>query len=146
MFQELDGLFGRLSESKMKSECVGSAWAKKRKDAATKLVTKRVPGWINFQDGKLVLNEVKAATVRRTFKLSVAGHGVQAIAKQLNKERVPVMGRKALRGRIMVWNDTVVYHVLKSRATHATKSEELITANQPTGTRSCGRSRFACRK
>ena len=95
MFQELDGLFGRLSESKMKSECVGSAWAKKRKDAATKLVTKRVPGWINFQDGKLVLNEVKAATVRRTFKLSVAGHGVQAIAKQLNNIR---------NGDILLWH------------------------------------------
>jgi len=105
------------SESKMKSERVGSAWAKKRKDAAFKLVTKRVPGWVTFNDCKMALDEAKAETVRRIFKLSIMGHGVQMIAKVLNKEQVPVMGRKSLRGRKIVWNETVVYHVLKSRAT-----------------------------
>lgn len=105
------------SESRMKSERVGSAWATKRKEAATKLVTRRVPGWVKVHDGKLVLNEVKAAVVRRIFSLCIAGHGVQAIARMLNGERVPVMGRKMLLSRKVVWNETVVYHVLKSRAT-----------------------------
>lgn len=104
------------SESRMKSERVGSAWARKRKDAATKLVTKRVPGWVEVRDDGLGLNEAKAAVVRRVFNLCIAGHGVQAIARTLNAERVPVLGRKAVRGRKVVWNETVVYHVLKSRA------------------------------
>ena len=106
------------SESEMKSQRVGAAWANKRKEAATKLVTRKVPGWIAVRDGKPVLDEVKAAVVRRIFALCIDGHGVQTIARTLNTERVPVMGRKAVRGRKVAWNETVVYHVLISRAAY----------------------------
>lgn len=105
------------SESKVKSERVGAAWAKKRKEAGTKVVTKKLPGWIRYGAGKLIVDKAKAATVRRIFDLAIAGHGVHAIAVALNADRVPVMGRKVFRGRPVAWNETVVYHVLKSRAT-----------------------------
>ena len=65
----------------------------------TKLVTKRVP----VREDGLALNEVKAAVVRRVFNLCIAGHGVQAIARTLNAVRV--LGRKAVRGRKVVWNE-----------------------------------------
>ena len=105
------------SESKVKSERVGAAWAKKRKDAASKVVTRRLPGWIRFTDGKLSLIHDRAAVVLRVFGMARDGAGVHAIATTLNTERIPVMGRKEFRGRPVRWNETVVYHLLTSRAT-----------------------------
>ena len=105
------------SESKVKSERVGAAWAKKRRDAAEKIVTKRLPGWIRYENGKLVLDDAKAVIVRRIFAMAIEGHGVHAIAKALNAEHVTTMGRRIFLGREVRWNETVVFHVLKSRAT-----------------------------
>ena len=105
------------SESKVKSERVAAAWAKKRRDAAEKIVTKRLPGWIRYENGKLVLDDAKAAVVRRIFAMAIGGYGVHAIAEALNADQVPTMGRQVFRGRAVKWNETVVFHILKSRAT-----------------------------
>ncbi len=105
------------SESAVKSKRVGAAWKKKQENAATELVTKRVPGWIDHVDGKLLLNEKKAAVVRRIFAATIAGTGLKDIARALNAERVPVFGRLAYRGRKVEWSTTAVYQVLISRAT-----------------------------
>jgi DNA invertase Pin-like site-specific DNA recombinase len=106
-------------ESEMKSKRVGTAWDRKRNEAADRVVTRKLPGWIVYDEAaaKLVLDPIKAVTVRRIFELARDGHGVGAIAKRLNAEGVPVMGRKEFKGRTVVWNETVVYYVLKSRAT-----------------------------
>jgi DNA invertase Pin-like site-specific DNA recombinase len=106
-------------ESEMKSRRVGSAWGRKRDEAAERIVTRKLPGWVLYDEaaGKLTLDPAKAATVRRLFKLARDGHGVGAIAKKLNAGGVPVMGRTVFKGRPVVWNETVVWHVLKSRAT-----------------------------
>ncbi len=104
------------SESKVKSERVGAAWAKKRRDAGERIVTRRLPGWIDYLDGRLALDEGKAGVVRRIFALAAEGRGVHAIPAVLNSEGVPTMGRRVFRGREVMWNETVVYHVLKSRA------------------------------
>ncbi|MCI0702210.1 MAG: recombinase family protein [Planctomycetia bacterium] len=104
------------SESKMKSERVSAAWARKQKEAAKRIVTRRLPGWIDYIDGKLVLNAAKAKTVRRLFKMSSEGMGVFAISKQLNAEKVPVIGRAFFKGRRMEWCQTSIYAILKSRA------------------------------
>jgi DNA invertase Pin-like site-specific DNA recombinase len=104
------------SESKMKSERVGAAWARKQKEAAEKIVTRRLPCWIDYTDGKLALNPVKAEVVRGLFALSRAGMGVFAIAKKLNAEKVPVIGRTHFKGRPMEWCMTSIYSILTSRA------------------------------
>ncbi|VTS03785.1 resolvase domain-containing protein : Recombinase OS=Nitrobacter hamburgensis (strain X14 / DSM 10229) GN=Nham_0143 PE=4 SV=1: Resolvase: Recombinase [Gemmata massiliana] len=105
------------SESKMKSERVGAAWARKQKEAATRVVTRRLPGWIDYVDGKLVLNSTKAAVVRRLFSMAHDGMGVFVISKKLNTENVPVIGRTHFKGRPMEWCQTSIYAILKSRAT-----------------------------
>jgi DNA invertase Pin-like site-specific DNA recombinase len=105
------------SESKVKSERVGAAWAKKHREAGEKIVTRRLPGWVRYVAGKLVLDDTKAAVVRRIFAMAIEGMGVHSIAEALNAEGVPTMGRRELKGRAVRWNETVVYHVLKSRAT-----------------------------
>jgi DNA invertase Pin-like site-specific DNA recombinase len=106
-------------ESEMKSRRVGSAWSRKREEAANRILTRKLPSWVVYNEtaGKLTLDPAKAGTVRRVFALAREGHGVGAIAKKLNADGVPVMGRKMFKGRTVVWNETVVWHVLKSRAT-----------------------------
>lgn len=119
------------SESAVKSERVGAAWAKKRANAGAKPVTRKLPGWVKAVGGegremkhtqpgevRLVLDPTGAATVRRVFDMALSGNGVHAIALALNADKVPVMGRKQFKGRAVRWNETVVYHVLCSRATY----------------------------
>ena len=72
------------SESKMKSERVGAAWKRKQKEAGTKIVTKKLPGWIAEKGGKLVLNG-HADTVRRIFALALEGHGARGIGGALGR-------------------------------------------------------------
>src|SRR5262249_3629927 len=118
------------SESEMKSVRVGAAWADKRQSAVerktqphkrqstvggTMLLTHNLPGWIREENGKLVLNE-HATTVRRIFALAIEGYGAIRIAAMLNKETVPVMSRSVFKGKKVVWNSTVVHHLLTSRA------------------------------
>lgn len=104
-------------ESEMKSKRVGDAWAEKRREAAERIVTRRLPGWVRYADGKLVLDPAKAATVRRVFGMAREGMGVHAIAQTLNGERVPVLGRTVFKRRPVVWSETSVYCLLTSRAT-----------------------------
>lgn len=121
------------SESKAKSFRVGQSWQNKHAEAATKVVTRKVPGWITYDEKTktLDLDEKKAAVVRRMFNMALAGDGVATIAKKLNADRVEVLGRTklAIRGqhdvlkdfkktRPVVWNETTVYHILKSTATY----------------------------
>lgn len=104
-------------ESERKSDRVGSAWANKRKNAASKVVTRKLPGWIRFNDGKLAIDPEAAKTVRRIFAMAREGLGVMVIAKRLNEEGVEVLGRKEFKGKPVVWSETVVYCILKSLAT-----------------------------
>jgi DNA invertase Pin-like site-specific DNA recombinase len=120
------------SESQMKSERVGAAWANKKRRAAERIVTRKLPGWVCVEgddvtldreqrrpvrDGdKLVLIPERAETVRRVYRLALAGHGVHMIAKMLNESGVPVLGRTEYKGRPVVWSETVVYHLLNTRA------------------------------
>ncbi len=118
------------SESAIKSERGRAFWARKQGEASTRVVTRKLPGWVRYDNGKLVLDEAGASTVRRIFALARDGYGATAIARKLNDEGVPVMGRKEItvRGqadrppaerekRPVVWTGSVVSHVLKSRAT-----------------------------
>jgi DNA invertase Pin-like site-specific DNA recombinase len=103
------------SESKVKSERVLAAWARKRREAGSRIISRRLPGWIKCEDGKLVLDPAGAETIRRIFALLRDGHGVPAIAKKLNESRVPVLGRTVYKGQRVLWSRSVVYHILTSR-------------------------------
>lgn len=118
------------SESVMKSDRIGKAWARKRREAATKVLTRRVPTWITCAGGELSLDPAKAKTVRHIFGMAAEGFGLTHIARKLNADRVPVLGRKAVASpgqvgtdpakkdrRKVVWSASVVYRILTSRAT-----------------------------
>lgn len=65
---------------------------------------------------KLVLNAEKAAIVRRIFRMALTG-GVDAIARQLNCEAVPVLNeRKRLHRNALVWDKGSINKLLRSQS------------------------------
>jgi DNA invertase Pin-like site-specific DNA recombinase len=109
------------SESVMKSERVGGAWQDKKRRAAAngEPVTKRVPYWLRVVDGKFEVIDSAAETVRRIFRMAIDGHGIAAITKRLNADRVPVFGpavTKAGKPRPNHWPRSYVAKILANRA------------------------------
>jgi DNA invertase Pin-like site-specific DNA recombinase len=116
-------------ESERKSDRIGRAWAAKQESAGTKAVTRMLPRWISARGGegkkmkdtrpgevKFFLDGHKAAVVRRIFKLAVDGNGALTIAKRLNTEKVPVLGRATVKRRAVMWSSATVKAILTSRA------------------------------
>lgn len=99
------------SESKMKSERVGRAWANKKKLAASDKVpiTRIIPGWLKIVDGKFAVIPERAEVVRRIFHMAADGWGIVSIAQQLTRERVPPFGRAPY------WASSYVAHLLRGR-------------------------------
>ena len=73
-------------ESVKKSFRLGAAWEQKRRRIKDRPLTKILPYWLRLENGKIVVNEAKAAIVRRIFKMAIAGSGLNAITKTLNAE------------------------------------------------------------
>jgi len=76
-------------ESLTKSMRVKEAWNKKRE--AGEVLTRMCPAWLKY-DKDWKVNEKKADTVRRIFKMAMDGHGTPAIARLLNEDKTPTMG------------------------------------------------------
>ncbi len=108
-------------ESAIKSERVGDAWAEKRRAAASdkQPQTERLPAWLSLVGrrrhgkhrvgGRFVVDEAKANTVRRIYRMAAEGYGIGIIAKRLNAERVPPIGRASY------WARSYVAKLLASR-------------------------------
>jgi len=105
-------------ESRRKSGLLGSAWAAKKKNAATKVLTRRVPLWLEVQgDGKEKAFAIKpiperAKIVKRIFKLAAEGYGAVATTRLLNKEKVPTFGKSSF------WHVSYVKKILGNPATY----------------------------
>ncbi len=106
--------FGSLlanQESKKKGERVKASWAARRAAIAKGLPARfRLPCWLEWsaEQGKVTVNEAKAAIVKRLFRLAGEGHGVLAIARLLNQEGVkPITGSKRA-----CWNLTSLRRIL----------------------------------
>lgn len=106
------------SESVMKSERVGRAWAqKKAEDAAVSKepITKRVPAWLCVEGGRFVVDEEKADAVRRVYRLAIGGSGIGIIVKRLNAEGVqPIATHKRAAPH---WAHSTIAKLLGNRAT-----------------------------
>lgn len=79
------------SESAVKSERIGAAWADKKARARTgeHIITRRLPAWVSESGGKLVLIPAAAKAVRRVYELARSGYGNMSIAKKLTADKVP---------------------------------------------------------
>lgn len=98
------------SESAVKSERIGAAWAAKKERARSgHVMTRRLPAWVRESGGRLELIPQAAKAVRRVYELASNGYGHQAIAKKLNADEVP-----AITGR-GVWIRSYVAGILADR-------------------------------
>jgi hypothetical protein len=114
------GLFVALSvamraheESAIKGRRVAAAWAEKRRKVrageAQKL-TKRAPAWLRWEGDGWAVDEEKAATVRRVYRMTLDGMGEHRIAETFNREGVPVLGRGN------GWHRSAVAKLLRNQA------------------------------
>jgi hypothetical protein len=98
------------SESAMKSERNGKAWAeRKRRARAGGILTRRLPAWIEERGGKLVTIPERAAGVKRIFALATAGYGAAGIVRRLTQEGVTPFGSSGH------WTRTYVALILTDR-------------------------------
>jgi DNA invertase Pin-like site-specific DNA recombinase len=81
-------------ESAIKSDRIGKAWRNKRKNAREngKVLTLRLPAWIELRNGKLAPIPERKTAIRRIFQLSTNGYGCTMIVKKLIEEGVPAFG------------------------------------------------------
>jgi DNA invertase Pin-like site-specific DNA recombinase len=99
------------SESAVKSDRVGKAWAQRRKHARAKqkVLTRKLPAWIKEEGGWLVLVPERAKAVQRIFELCSAGYGLHATIGQLKQEGIKPFGPS---GR---WSIAYVHNLLTDR-------------------------------
>jgi hypothetical protein len=82
-------------ESKQKAERVAASWEKRREKALAqrRLLTKRLPAWLECVNGEARLIPERAAVVKRIFHMAAAGYGHTRIVATLEKEGVPPFGK-----------------------------------------------------
>lgn len=111
-------------ESARKSSLVRAAWDAKRKAAQGRPMTAVCPAWLTLdkETGRFVVNEERAAVVRRMFDMAARGVGLHGIAQAFNAEGVPTWGsalhpkRKPAR----LWSRGLISFVLENPATFGT--------------------------
>lgn len=104
-------LFLGHEESAKKSERLAEVWDAKRATIGKRKLTGKCPFWLRLaEDGsRFVIDDDRAAIVRRMFALAKAGQGSAAIAKQLNHDGILSPYRRP-------WNNVSVLAILRSRA------------------------------
>ena len=69
-------------ESQKKSDRIKASWHAKRQSG--EVMSGIVPSWLKIVDGKIIIDEEKAAVVREMVRLSLAGHGNIMITRMIN--------------------------------------------------------------
>ena len=75
-------------ESAIKSHRSKAAWVNKRRNATSKIMSEKMPSWLKVRGGKIVLDEERAAIVRRGFQMAIDGHSKNSICATLSKDGV----------------------------------------------------------
>jgi hypothetical protein len=115
-------------ESLVKSQRLSEVWKQRRKHAAQKPMNGVGPAWLRLVDGKWQVIEERADVVRLIFRLAINGFGIQAIAHQLNREKVPPIGR----GK--EWVYSYVWLTLRNRAVLGEFQPHVVNGKRtPTG-------------
>ena len=84
-------------------------WKQKRLGAATKIYTRKVPGWLKVEDDKIVEIPERVAIVKQMFEMSNEGYGIVSIIRHFNEHKVP-----SFRGKD--WNKAIIHNTLTSEA------------------------------
>lgn len=100
-------------ESKTKGRRVAAAWEEKRnrvRRGEDAKLTSKAPAWLRWTSDGWQLAEPHADTVRRVYRMTLEGVGEHSIAKALNEDGTPVMGRGKL------WHRSTVAKLLRNPA------------------------------
>jgi DNA invertase Pin-like site-specific DNA recombinase len=98
-------------ESKTKAQRLSAAWIEKRRKVRAgedAKLTGKGPSWLQWTADGWAERVPHADTVRRVYRLTLAGAGEHRIAELFNMEGVPVMGR----GRM--WHRSTISKLLRS--------------------------------
>ena len=97
------------AEEESRSVSENLKWRVKKKFERGEMIinTTRFLGYDKDEYGDLVINKKEAAIVKRIFEDYIAGNGSFKIAKALNAEGIPTIGRAW-------WHDTTILHILKN--------------------------------
>ena len=101
-------------ESTTKSARLKAAYAARRDNPASRYHGSHCPGWLRPNEAKTgyVVVPEKAAVVQRIFRDTLAGVGLQMVARDLNTEGVPMLRQGNQRGKI--WTRALIRHYLHS--------------------------------
>lgn len=80
-------------ESAVKSARVRAAWLRKKESAGEGPITRKCPAWLRLENGRWMVIEDRAETVRRIVRELAAGMGASVIAKRLNAEGIKAWGK-----------------------------------------------------
>lgn len=99
-------------ESAQKAYRARKTWENKRRNISKRVLTARCPGWLRVDPERGAFIEVEEAvqTVREIFRLSASGMGHHTIARTLNVNKTPPIGRTK------VWHGSYVAKILKNRS------------------------------
>jgi DNA invertase Pin-like site-specific DNA recombinase len=117
------------SESAMKVERIGKAWAQ-RKARARKgevIVSPNLPAWIEERGGKLHLIPERAAVVKRIFHMAANGYGRKMIAARLIRDKVPPMGWAGH------WNGSYIWTILNDGRARGQYQPRRVSDRKPDG-------------
>jgi DNA invertase Pin-like site-specific DNA recombinase len=75
---------GAAEYSRKLSERISKAWAGKKRNADSKVVTANVPFWLKVEDGKITPIPAEVKILREMFRLAALGLGAKKIALKIN--------------------------------------------------------------
>src|SRR5262245_58559943 len=109
------------SESRMKSERVGSAWQDKKRRAAKngEVLTARGPAWLRLVNGKWEVIDEAADAIRQIYRWAIDGYGIKLITRRLNTEGVPIISHVVREGHATKeWAWSYVHKILPNPAVY----------------------------
>lgn len=102
-------------ESAMKSHRAKNVWKGKRRNLHQKKLTAMAPSWLVLSgDGtRFDCIPERVDIVKRIFRLTIDGHGVDSIARAFNSKGVPTISRKK---KGTTWHGSYITKILENRA------------------------------
>lgn len=100
-------ILGSISESEARSISENAKWGVRHRYAEGTYIIACPPYGYRNDNGKMVIVPAEAEVVKRIFASALAGHGSDAIAKELNVELIPTKRGKT-------WHSSSVQDILKN--------------------------------
>src|SRR5262249_47981308 len=83
----------------------------KRNRLKERIMTRVVPGWLRVEDGRFVPVPEKVAIVKRIFRDTIDGIGIQSINRIFNQESIVPIGKQT-----RTWHHSYIAKILHNRA------------------------------